>query len=657
MNPGGGARSYGTIAPGEVKRQHTYSGHAWRFDRPDGSVVGRCEGAEDIAAIVLADAPLPGAQRRESEAPPEPQLGQPSQPPEVPRAVLRDGGLQIAPAGSADFSPVDLGLPGGYRASGPLLLSPNGRHALFLAARPAPEHIVTLVESSPPDQVQPRTLQFNYPKPGDEIDAVMPVLVDLASASRIPIDDALFPTPWSLDRFEWDNDGSGFTFLYNQRGHQVMRVLHVEAASGAARAIVDEACPTFFDYTNKTFLHRVHATGELIWMSERDGWNHLYLYDERAGRLKNQITSGDFVVRRVEWVDEARRQVWFSACGLDPSGEPYYIHFCRVNFDGSGFVVLTRDASGTHEVEFSPDKRSFIDSFSTTELPPQAVLRRADDGRPIAVLGAPSLDLFTRTGFTPPERFTAKGRDGATDICGLIFRPSNFDPAKTYPVIENIYAGPHDAHVPKSFTVRYGLTDLVELGFIVVRIDGMGTNWRSKSFHDVCWKNLVDAGLPDRIAWMKAAQDGVCPQMDLTRVGIYGGSAGGQNALAALLTHPEFYKAAAADCGCHDNRMDKIWWNEMWMGWPVGPHYARQSNVTLAPNLRGRLLLTVGELDQNVDPASTMQVVNALIKADKDFELIVVPGAGHGAGESPYAARRRQDFFVRALMGVEPRWE
>ena len=208
--------------------------------------------------------------------------------------------------------------------------------------------------------------------------------------------------------------------------------------------------------------------------------------------------------------------------------------------------------------------------------------------------------------------------------------------------------------MPKTFRTLYRSQELAELGFVVVKIDGMGTNWRSKRFHDVCWRNLKDSGFPDRIAWMKAAAEKY-PFMDLSRVGIYGGSAGGQSALAGMLLHPEFYKAAAADCGCHDNRMDKIWWNEAWMGWPVGPHYAENSNVTHAHKLQGKLLLTVGELDTNVDPASTMQVVKALIKADKDFELIVFPGKGHGIGESPFGVRRRRDFFVRHLWGVEPR--
>jgi dipeptidyl aminopeptidase/acylaminoacyl peptidase len=195
---------------------------------------------------------------------------------------------------------------------------------------------------------------------------------------------------------------------------------------------------------------------------------------------------------------------------------------------------------------------------------------------------------------------------------------------------------------------------LAELGFIVVQIDGMGTNWRSKAFHDVAWKNLADAGFPDRIAWIKAAA-ATHPQMDISRgVGIYGTSAGGQSALGGLLLHGGFYKVGVSDSGCHDNRMDKIWWNEQWMGWPIGPHYAAQSNVTLAPRLTGKLLLIVGELDTNVDPASTFQVADALIKAGKDFDLLLAPGVGHGVAGTAYGRRRLQDFFVRHLLGVEP---
>jgi dipeptidyl-peptidase-4 len=281
-------------------------------------------------------------------------------------------------------------------------------------------------------------------------------------------------------------------------------------------------------------------------------------------------------------------------------------------------------------------------------------LRSSADGHLICELERGDWTELLRTGWRAPERFVAKGRDGTTDIYGLIFRPTNFEPGKKYPVIEDLYAGPQSAFVPKGFAAYYKAQALAELGFIVVKIDGMGTSHRSKAFHDVCWKNLVDSGFPDRILWMQAAakQDS---SLDVTRVGVFGGSAGGQSATCALLTHGEFYQVAVSDCGCHDNRMDKIWWNELWMGWPVGPHYAEQSNVTLAHRLQGKLLLIVGELDTNVDPASTMQVVNALVKADKDFELLVIPGSNHGSAESAYGARRRQDFFVRHLLGVEPR--
>jgi len=253
-----------------------------------------------------------------------------------------------------------------------------------------------------------------------------------------------------------------------------------------------------------------------------------------------------------------------------------------------------------------------------------------------------------------PEAFVAKGRDGKTEIWGNIYRPHDYDPSKKYPIIEDIYAGPHDFHTPKAFITRDYYRELHELGFVVVKLDGMGTAGRSKAFHDVCFQNLKDAGFPDRIAWMKAAAE-KDPGLDITRVGIFGTSAGGQNAAAALLFHPDFYKAAVASCGCHDNRMDKASWNEQWMGYPVGPQYAACSNIDHAAKLQGSLLLIVGELDNNVDPASTMQVVNALVRADKDFELLVVPGAGHGIGSGPYGERRRQDFFVRSLWGTEPR--
>jgi dipeptidyl aminopeptidase/acylaminoacyl peptidase len=316
-------------------------------------------------------------------------------------------------------------------------------------------------------------------------------------------------------------------------------------------------------------------------------------------------------------------------------------------------VQLTQ-SDGHHSVEFSPDESYFIAKWSRADHPPVHELRRSEDGKLICELERAEAGGLLASGWTMPERFVAKGRDGQTDIHGIIIKPSNFDPAKHYPVVEEVYAGPHGAFAPKEFGRLLRQHAIAELGFIVVQVDGMGTNHRGKKFQDVAWKNLQDAGFPDRIAWLKAAAN-TRPWMDLQHVGIYGGSAGGQNAMRALLDYPDFYSVAVADCGCHDNRMDKIWWNEQWLGWPVDESYVKSSNVADAAKLRGKLLLFVGELDKNVDPASTMQVVNALEKADKDFDLVVMTGAGHGAAESPYGIRRRQDFFVRHLYGNEPR--
>jgi len=311
-------------------------------------------------------------------------------------------------------------------------------------------------------------------------------------------------------------------------------------------------------------------------------------------------------------------------------------------------MILTT-SDGTHQWEFSPDGKFLVDRWSRMDQPTVTELRSAADGKLIAKLAEGNLTALTSTGWRLTERFSAKGRDGKTDIYGIICRPTTFDPNKRYPVVEKIYAGPQDFFVPKDFQLMTWDRELCELGFILVQIDGMGTNWRGKAFHDVCFKNLADSGFEDRIAWMKAAAT-KHPEMDLTRVGIYGGSAGGQNALRALIDHGDFYKAAAADCGCHDNRMDKIWWNEQWMSWPIGKEYEECSNVVQAHKLRGHLFLTWGELDHNVDPSSSMQVVNALVQANKDFEMFVVPGAGHGVAESPYLHRKRMAFFHRWLQ-------
>jgi dipeptidyl aminopeptidase/acylaminoacyl peptidase len=512
---------------------------------------------------------------------------------------------------------------------------------------------VHVIESSPADRVQPRLKSWRYTKPGDRIAQTRLVLCDLEAKKQLPLDHGLFPNPWSIGNLRWAADSSRFTFLYNQRGHQVMRIVTVDSRTGEATSLIEDAPETFFNYFQKLFHYYLDDRGQIIWMSERDGWNHLYLFHSTSGKLVNQVTRGEWVVRGVDRIDPEKQQIWFRAGGMNPEEDPYHIHYCRINFDGTGLVRLTA-GDGTHNIRFSPDRRYFIDHYSRVDLPPVHELRRSEDGRLVTRLEEADIRrLQDIPGWSMPERFVARGRDGKTDIWGVIHRPSRLDPTRKYPVVEKIYAGPHGHYVPKRFYDFFTAMDIAELGCVVVVIDGMGTNWRSKAFHDVCWQNLRDAGFPDRIRWMQAAARKY-PYLDLSRVGIYGGSAGGQNALGALLFHPDFYKVAVSDCGCHDNRMDKIHWNEAWMGL-MGPHYAENSNVTHAHKLQGKLFLTVGELDTNVDPASTMQVVNALIRANKDFDFLLVPGAGHGVGETPYLRRRRQDFFVRHLLGVEPR--
>jgi dipeptidyl aminopeptidase/acylaminoacyl peptidase len=418
-----------------------------------------------------------------------------------------------------------------------------------------------------------------------------------------------------------------------------------------ARIVIDEREATFVSNYSTVWRQDINDGAEILWMSERDGWKHLWLYDGTSGRVKNQVTTGEWVVRGVDTVDVAKRQVYFRASGMYRGKDPYLVHAYRINFDGTGLVALTQ-GDGTHTVSWSPDREYYVDTWSRVDMPPVMELHRASDRSIIAELERTDVTVAEQSGWRRPEVFSAKGRDGVTDIWGIIIRPSRFDPRRAYPVIENIYAGPHDHFVPKAFSAQGGMQALAELGFIVVQIDGMGTAQRSKAFHNVAWKNIADAGFPDRILWHRAVAAKYA-SYDTTRVGIYGTSAGGQNSTGALLFHPEFYKVAVSAVGCHDNRMDKISWNEQWMGYPVGPEYAASSNVEHAGKLRGRLLLVVGELDTNVDPQSTMQVINALVKADKQYDFLFLPGAGHGSGGA-YGSRVRNDYFVRHLLGVAP---
>ena len=529
--------------------------------------------------------------------------------------------------------------------------SSDGRYFATVRIKPAPKHYVYYVESSPKDRLEPILHKQEYAKPGDSLNYRVPVIVELATGRVVEPSTELFKSQYQVTAPRWDADNEHVTFEFNERGHKTYRVLELSAKTGLVRTLIEEKNDKYINYNRQRRLDLKDGK-RIIWTSERDGRNHIYLYDRQNGRLIRQVTKGEYYVRGIQHVDEKAGIIYFSACGMNKAEDPYLIHYYKIGLNGKGLVCLTPE-EGNHKVTYTEDMAYLIDTYSTVTTPPVTVLRSGKDGKILRTLESADISVLEAEGWRAPEVFVAKGRDGKTDMWGLIQRPSNFDPNKRYPIIEYIYSGPGDQYVPKTFTPwLYYLQNMAELGFIVVQVDAMTTSFRTREFEEVCYKNLKDGGLPDRIAWIKAAAEKY-PYMDIDRVGIYGCSAGGQNALAAVLWHGDFYKAAYAACGCHDNRMDKIWWNEQWMGYPVDSSYVECSNVENAYRLERPLMLVVGELDDNVDPASTMQVVNALEKAGKDFELLVIPGAHHTMGES-YGDHKRYDFFVRHLLGVEP---
>ena len=530
----------------------------------------------------------------------------------------------------------------------------DGRMLVAFRSSPGERKEVHMIESSPAGGGRAKLSSHPYALPGDKYACFELNLFDPETKQQIKPEIGIID--YQQPSIRWREDGRRFLLPKVDRGHQRVRLIEVDTHTGETRTIFDEQTDTFMWTTHSGGLpvgrpRWLNNTNEAIYASERDGWCHLYLVDLEKGGIKKQITKGKYVVRGIDRIDEEQRQIWFRASGKNRGQDPYLIHFYRVNFDGSGLVSLTH-GNGNHAVQYSPDAKYLIDTYSRIDMAPVNELRRVSDGKKICGLEKADIAELEKDGWEPPEVFMAKGRDGKTGIWGIICRPRDFDPKKEYPIVEYIYAGPQSSYVPKSFKTSRLFDALTDLGFIVVQIDGMGTANRSKAFHDVCWQNLKDGGFLDRIPWIKAAA-AKYPYMDATRVGIYGNSAGGQNAAAAVLFHPEFYKAAVATCGCHDNRMDKVWWNEQWMGYPVGPHYAESSNIDNAHRLKGRLMLLVGELDKNVPPESTMRLSAALIKAGKDFDLIVMPGGGHGPG-GDYGARRRNDFFMKHLQGIEP---
>lgn len=646
VNGGGTEIPYGRLRPGGVRNMGTFDRHAWRILDEDGRTLTAFVAEPGRPRAVIDERSIEEWRTSRSGSSDEAKADSTPERTPRPKVTTRNGDLWLErPGEEPQRLTTDATADSAWRRG--VVFSPDGRHFVARRVDAPQEHPVHLLEVMPEERVEPILRTHQYLKPGDRIARPHLAVFEVATGRRVDLDPGLAPNPWSISEVAWHPEAPRVRMLYNQRGHQVMRYLELDAVTGASRVLIEETSDTFIDYAGKRFLHVMEDGDRAIWMTERSGWNHLEMVDLVTGG-RRPLTSGAWVVRAVDDVDEAAGTVRIRALGLDDDQDPYHVHHAVVDLDTGALTRLTA-GDGTHELVFAPDGRHYIDRWSRVDHPPVHELRRTRDGSLVAVLAEADHTPLLDSGWREPIRFTAKGRDGRTDIWGVIITPRDFDPEASYPVVEHIYAGPHGHFVPKKFNRNSRMREVADLGMVVVQIDGMGTNWRSKAFHDVAWKNLGDSGFPDRIAWMTAAAE-TRPWMDLDRVGIYGGSAGGQSAMRALLAHGDFYDAAVADCGCHDNRMDKIWWNELWMGWPVGDHYSEQSNVTNAHRLEGALLLILGGMDRNVDPASTLQVVEALVRADKDFEFILIPSGGHGAGGSPYGWRRTLDFLSRHLM-------
>jgi dipeptidyl-peptidase-4 len=527
---------------------------------------------------------------------------------------------------------------------------------------------------------RPRAFEFPYALPGDSIIPVFDTFIVDVEAKRVvranaPPQTAQAPngttglkdSTWVI--VQWAKNSGTLYMSHSSRGQKRVVLLAVDPSSGTTRVVAGDSSKTYVELNlvRVTIPNwRVLENGDVIWFSERDGWAHLYRYDA-DGQLKQQITSGAWTIGDIVHIDETLGKIWFTGRGREPGQHWADAHLYRANLDGSALELLTPE-DGDHTIRFSPNGRSFVDTWSKVNVPPITVLR-APDGRVIRELERAEISQLLATGWKPGESFTVKARDGVTDITGVMWKPSRFDPTAKYPVIDHIYPGPQVAPSPTTFFPTNGdefvyaasgqVQALAELGFIVVSVDHMGVNLRSKNFHDTWYGNMGDNGLPDHIAAIKqlAAR---FPYIDVNRVGIYGASGGGFASTDAMLRYPDFFKAAVSSSGNHDNRTYYYGWGERYQGLLVRDtvrktdNYENQSNAAHAKNLKGKLLLIHGDLDDNVHPAMTLQVVDALIKANKSFDLLIMTDQDHGIDNHPYVVRRTWDFFVRAFLGVEP---
>ena len=517
----------------------------------------------------------------------------------------------------------------------------------------------------------PTLRTWKYPLPGDPVvTTIQRVIVDVAAGKVIRLqmppdqhrstlcDD--ITCSGSLD-MQWNADGTQLAFVSTSRDHKEEHLQIADAATGAVHEVLHEKVSTFFESGNgRINWHYLPSTNEAIWFSEGDNWGQLYLYDlSGVNKLKNQITSGEGNVTQIVKVDEQARVVYFLGVGKEKGRDPYFIHFYSVGFDGRNQKLLTPD-DGNHGVSLSPSGKYFVDTYSKPDVPPAIALRDID-GKLVTPLEKADISKLLATGWKPPQPITVKARDGVTDIYGLMYKPTNLDPSRKYPIINHIYPGPQTGSVgSRNFSTGRGDAQaLAELGFIVVEIDGMGTPWRSKKFHEAYFGDMGDNTLPDQVSGMRDLGKRY-PWIDLDRVGIYGHSGGGYATAGAMFHYPDFFKVGIAESGNHDNREYEDDWAEKWQGLlektPDGKtNYDSQANQNFAKDLKGHLMLAHGTMDNNVPPYNTLLVVAELIKANKDFDLVLFPNRPHGYGpDANYMMRKRWDYFVRYLLGAEP---
>jgi len=513
---------------------------------------------------------------------------------------------------------------------------------------------------------------WKYPLPGDDVvTTIQRVVIDLdgpkvirlqmpADQHRTTLCDDVECRGSEWEDVEWSPDTTHLAFVSTSRDHKREQLRVADAATGAVREVLEETAATQHESGwGRVNWHYLPGSNEVIWFSERDNWGHLYLYDLASGRLKNQITSGEWVVTQLLHVDEKNRMLYFLAGGREKGENPYFAHLYRIGFDGKNLSLLTPE-DGNHEVSFSTSGHYFFDSYSKPDVPAVAVVRD-DAGKLLSTVAKTDISKLLAAGWQAPVPIKVKARDGVTDIYGLLYKPTQLDPTKKYPIVNNIYPGPQGGSVGYwGFAPSRSDTQaLAELGFVVVQIEGMGNPLRSKKFHDFYYGNMGDNTLPDQIAGMRELGQKYS-WIDIDRVGVYGHSGGGYATADAMFRFPDFFKVGISESGNHDNREYEDDWGERYQGLLVKnangtSNYDDQANQNLAKNLKGHLLLAHGTMDDNVPPYNTLLVVDALVKANKDFDLLLLPNQHHGyGGATLYMTRRRWDYFVRYLLKAEP---